>query len=157
MIYCVLSLHTDGQKMAKKLSIQISKETKCVKRLLTEYNACCQSFSEPETEQINFPQALDSSKVGETLQNYGVSCTIASGRRREIIDAYLALTRSKEDISMLIQEAENIVTYYQKRRKVIVKEIEHVSQHGLFQQGDHCDVCVVVLVHVSATPLFLTI
>ena len=41
--------------------------------------------------------------------------------------AYLALTHSKEDISMLKQEAENIVTYYAERRKVIVKEIEHMS------------------------------
>ena len=116
------------QKIAKKLSLQISKETKCTKSFLEEYNAC-ESFGEASADRIDLPQALDPSNIGERLQKFGVWCTVyvASGQRREIMDAYLALCRSKEDICMLKEEAENAVAYYEEKRKIIMKEIENIS------------------------------
>ena len=108
--------------------MQISKETKCTKSLLQEYNAC-ESFGEASVDRIDLPEALDPSNIGERLRKFGVWCTVfvASGRRREIMDAYLALCRSKEDIRMLKEEAENVVAYYEEKRKIITKEMEYLS------------------------------
>ena len=88
-------------------------------------------------DRIDLPEALDPSNIGERLQKFGVWCTVlASGRRREIIDAYLALCRSKEDIRMLTEEAENVVAYYEEKRKIIMKEMEHISVNtDLFSRG----------------------
>lgn len=72
MSYCGL----DGQKIAKKLSVQISKETNSLKSLLLEYNACISADS-----TISVAEALDPPTIEEKLRELGYSCN-----RREEAD-----------------------------------------------------------------------
>ena len=58
IVHCYLA---DGQKIAKKLSLQISKETKKIKELLPEFNACHVVVSKHEPLQLQ--EVLDSSKL----------------------------------------------------------------------------------------------
>ena len=114
---------TDGQKIAKKLCVQISKETRTIRSLLADYHAC-QSNTEVSCDFISLSEALNPCAVGDKLQVVGVWCSIATGDRQAIIDAYLTLCRSKEEISMLTEEARNVTVYYEEQRKAVLKELE---------------------------------
>ena len=94
MVHVIISLSSDGQKIAKKLSQQISKETNVIKPLLKEYNSCC---TQPHHE-LNIADALDPSVLAEQLEQSGsiIPASISSGKKREAIDAYLLIIRSKE-------------------------------------------------------------
>ena len=99
------------KKIAKKLSFQISKETKSVKNLLEEYSACQPSLS----DKICLPEALDPSFIGDRLHKIGTWGSVASGKRRAVIDAYLAACRSREEIEMLREDALNTCTFYERK------------------------------------------
>lgn len=117
---------TDGQKIAKKLCVQISKETRTIRSLLADYHAC-QSNTEVSCDFISLSEALDPCAVGDKLQVVGVWCSISTGDRRAIIDAYLTLCRSKEEISMLTEEARNVTVYYEEQKKAVLKELDCLS------------------------------
>ena len=72
---------------------------------------------------ITLNEAFDPLILSSKLQSYGCF-HIATGNRRDIIDAYLLLSRSKEELLMLRQESNNIVEFYEKQLSVIVGYIE---------------------------------
>ena len=67
------------------------------------------------------------SVLEDQLKQLGTWCSVASGEKREIIDSYLILCRSKEEISMLKENADNCVAYYKNRKDVILEEISKRS------------------------------
>ncbi len=102
--------------------------------LLKEYNACGGGGN--ETEDMSLTEALNVDTIEARLQNTSMSCTLAHGKKREIIDAYLALCRSNEELQMLKDEADNIVMYYEKHKKIILLELEHLSHNiNSFSRG----------------------
>ena len=123
---------SDGQKIAKKLSFQISKETKSVKKLLEEYSACQSSLP----DKIYLPEALDPSFIGNKLHKMGTWGSVASGKKRAIIDAYLAACRSKEEIEMLKEDASNNCAFYERKFEIITAKLQSLSsQEDLFSRG----------------------
>ena len=103
----------DGQKIAKKLmGIQIGKETRSIKVLLTEYNA------PSDEDQLSLVEVLNIQEVEARLQKYSVTCTLATGEKRVVIDAYLALCRSEEELAMLSQEAKKHCNILQKEESI---------------------------------------
>ena len=56
-VHVLVQITTDGQKVAKKLSSQITNETKGIKALLPEYNACLPASG--VMESVNMKQALN--------------------------------------------------------------------------------------------------
>ena len=91
--------------------------------MLEEYQAC-QSGPNPSLT-ITLSEALDPSLVESRLREVGSFCaSVAYGKKREIIDSYLSLCRSKEEIYMLKQEAQNVVSYYRQRKEILLKELE---------------------------------
>lgn len=143
--------YADGQKIAKKLSIQIGKETKSVRSLVEEYHAC---LSTSDESNLSFDEALNPSTMAIKLENFGMWChSVASGKKREIIDAYLMLCRSKEDMCMLKEEAENIVLYYEHRKKCIVLTLQELQSTtaDCFSRG--ATVLLYRLLHVANTLL----
>ena len=58
----------DGQKIAKKLSVQISKETKKIKSLLPEYNACQVVIGGDSAPLLLLEEALDPSLLAAVLK-----------------------------------------------------------------------------------------
>ena len=55
-LHIVLLFILDGQKLAKKLSQQIGKETNTVTRLVQEHNSCCHD----KTDSVPLTQRTDS-------------------------------------------------------------------------------------------------
>ena len=111
--------HTDGQKIAKKLATQVTKETNSVKSLVYEYNALTRAGG--ESSEIGITEALDPHNIEGQITEFSSVCnTVASGRKRQIMDAYLSLCRSKEEVSLLKNECCNICRYYHQRQKSIL-------------------------------------
>ena len=126
--YQIFHTFTDGQKIAKKLSLQIKKEIKGIQSLVEEYRACTGT-----TSGDTLTDALDPASIGIRLHQLGSWGAVATGRRREIIDAYLTLRRSNEEIEMLEQDARNCVVFYERKKQMIACELEYRSD--LFSRG----------------------
>ena len=123
---------TDGQKIAKKLSVQLSKETKKIKALLPEFNAC-QSVIEGRSS-LTLDEALDPSKLSVLLQPN--ASRFPSKCRQELIDAYIMVKRTTEEIEMLESEMRNTKQYYVDRKSTVQTTIESFSQKGdAFSRG----------------------
>lgn len=91
---------------------------------LEEYHACL-STRETSADFITYSEALDPSLVEVQLHIYGAStASVASGEKQEAIQAYLTLSRSKEEIDMLKEDAANIVAYYVRRKKVVYTQLQ---------------------------------
>ena len=63
----------DGQKIAKKLSQQITKETSSMKRLLSEYNSIC--CTPDAYDFLSFSEALSNGVIEGRLNGFGSSCS----------------------------------------------------------------------------------
>ena len=117
--YIIISL----LKIAKKLCNQITKETKSLKALLYKYNAF------DEVPNITLAEAQDPLRIEERLRDFGCwhSSVLATGKKRQIIDAYLSLCRSNEELFMLEEEAASMTTYYEKRKISIIAVMTRLS------------------------------
>ncbi len=126
-------MFTDGQKIAKKLLFQISKETKSLQSLLQKYNAC---ESDEAASDLTIAEALDPANIEERLKTFGcLYAAVATGRKRQIIDAYLRLCRSNEELSMLKEDTSNMCIYYEERKKCITDELRDQSNSDSFSRG----------------------
>lgn len=109
VLFRYLSTTLIGHKIAKKLSIQISKK---IKELLPEFNAC-QSVVD-ESGPITLEEASDPVKLTATLHgNFSHS-------KRELIDAFFRMKRA-EEVSMFSMEITCITEHYEC-------EVEHVQK-----------------------------
>lgn len=113
----------DGQKIAKRLSGQILKESKRIKTLLLDYNMC--PFQIEISPEEAFDPSILSSKLDSTLQSR------SSLMKQDIIQTSLLIQRSKEEIAMLQCEIENTLTFYQQKVKSIDAEIIKLTQEKL--------------------------
>lgn len=129
IIIIVLILYIDGQKIAKKLCTQISRETKSLKSLLREYNACDYvSDTSLLNDSVTISEALEPSLIEVRLKGFGSWYnTVATGKKRQIIYAYLGLCRSTEEISILKQESRNLVVFYEMKRTSILEKLTTFS------------------------------
>ena len=109
--------NTDGQKIAKKLSIQITKETKQLQELVQEYNAyltlCSNTHLQPITDmqEAKDPSMLQS-KVTSTAVLHKHHGTLSSAKKLDIINAHLMVARAKEEMLLLKAEMFNTIMYY---------------------------------------------
>ena len=97
MIMMLLLFYVDGQKIATKLSKQITKETKNLKSLRQDYNACLSQ--DDSSGIIAIEKVLDPVKLEDWLRALGVWCLGTVPEKREVMDSYLILCRSKEGTS----------------------------------------------------------
>ena len=145
-----MSTVVDGQKIAKKLSRQVTNETKRLRVLLEEYNIC-QLIVNSSSTQITLDEALDpivlSSKLGVHAD------TTVSKPHQDIIEAYLQMKRSNEEILLLEKEMANTIQFYAEQQKSLLTLIDQMKQgrisesnpfsrgaiallHALFQRRD---------------------
>ena len=118
------------------LGQQLSKETSSIKCLLDEYNGRCATSK--AYYFLTMSEALSKGVIEGRLQGLGTSySSIATGSKREIIDAYLMLTRAMEEIQMLQKEIENMLNYYSRREKCILLKLTELSddQHRRYIRG----------------------
>lgn len=115
----------DGQKIAKKLSLQINKEARAIRKLVGEYDVL--QAGDTSTPLLTMEEALDPEQVRTRLQAMGTCTAIATGEKREVIDSYLLLCRSREEIQLLKHEVHNLVSYYENAKKVLEDETRRRS------------------------------
>ncbi len=116
-------LHVDGQKIAKKLSRQVTSETKRLRTLLEEYNICQLVFNNSSI-QITLDEALDPEFLSSKLH----ADTTLSKPHQDIIEAYLQMKRSNEEIVLLESEMANTIHFYAEQRKVLLTLIDQMKQ-----------------------------
>ncbi len=86
-----------------------------MKCLLSDYNLLCATSM--VYDSLTMAEVLSTGILEGRLNGLGTSCsTVASGSMREIIDAFLIMQRSQEELVMLQQESQNVVLYYQQRQ-----------------------------------------
>ena len=100
----------------------MSKETRNLKGLLEEYNAC-QTIA--NSGNLTLPDVLDSSTLADMLNS---KLTAYKPDRQEIINAYVMLTRSHEEMEMLQGEMGNVLHYYEDRVAAIQSALDECSQ-----------------------------
>ena len=103
----------DGQKVAKRLSVQIAKETKKVTHLLQQYNDCT----------IVHPTGNVSVSLQDVLNPQDAfwhSCSITTCKanpavphsvKQELIRSHLLIKRSSEELDMIKEEMGSTVKY----------------------------------------------
>ena len=107
--------HADGQKIAKKLSRGISKETDRARQFLDEYNAilraegCFAAVPVSEVLSLSLKFWCD----GDCLQK---GCEkVPLSIQKEMIDAYLRTKRTSEEIKLVEQEMRNVIEYLHRK------------------------------------------
>ena len=120
-----MSTVVDGQKIAKKLSRQVTNETKRLRVLLEEYNIC-QLIVNSSSTQITLDEALDPTVLSSKL---GVHAdTTVSKPHQDIIEAYLQMKRSNEEILLLEKEMANTIQFYAEQQKSLLTLIDQMKQ-----------------------------
>ena len=128
----------------------MTNETKKLRTLLEEYNIC-QLIVNGTSTQITLDDALDPTALSSKL---GVHAdTPLSKPHQDIIEAYLQMKRSNEEIVLLEKEMANTIQFYAEQQKSLLTLIDQMKQaqtqesnsfsrgaiallHGLFRRRD---------------------
>jgi len=121
----LLNVITDGQKIAKKLCSQITSETKGIKALLPEYNACLLASGVMET--LDIKQALDPTELSTLVPS---TFSLASGSKRVLIDSFIMMKRSEEELKLLEIEMENTSNHCNSKARAIDNTLTLLSGRG---------------------------
>ena len=107
---------SDGQKIAKRLSTSITKETGTTRKLLLDYNATLASI-ESESRQVTLEEVLSPDSEFWITQIPPPKPSsqwhhIPWVKKKEMIQAHLLVDRSKEELSLLMEEKQNTLDYW---------------------------------------------
>lgn len=130
----------DGQKIAKKLASSISKEMKKLRQFLEEYNAiCCEVHEEFSPVALSEVISISSDFWGPS------SClsdsTVPWKLKKDIIQAYLVMQRSEEEMDLLKLDMQATIYYWYNRFQCIsrkIKEIDSLDAENSFLRGAKC-------------------
>lgn len=111
----------DGQKIAKRISSQIRRESRKVKKLVEEYNAT--SFLTESASEITVQTALNP----DELMLLADTTNMATGVKHDIVHAYLQKVRSSEEIEILKEDMRNTLHYFQLKQECIKDACEDLS------------------------------
>lgn len=129
--------HLDGQKIAKKLSRGISKETNRTRQLLDEYNATLQAQGCFAPVSVSDVLSLSSKfwQDGDVLQKGHEEVPFSI--QKDIIDAYLRIKRTSEEIKLVEQEMQNVLEYLRRKKESINNQITIYEEcnEGAFNRG----------------------
>ncbi len=121
----ILSL-LDGQKIAKQLSISITKETKTIRKLLNDYNTTL-GLTDGESRQVTLQEVLSPDSefwssqtlllpVSESMSSHS---SISWEKKKEMTQAYLLIKRSNEELCLLSEEKQNTIDYWTEMKDSI--------------------------------------
>ena len=121
--------HADGQKIAKKLSRGISKETNRARQFVDEYNAILQA--EGCFTPVPVSEALSLSSKFWYDEGMQKGCKkVPLSIQKEIIDAYLRTKCTNEEIKLVEQEMRNVIHYLHRKIETIT------NQNNTYQKCD---------------------
>lgn len=93
--------------------------------LLPEFNACQSIVCGDDSQPLQLEEAIEPSKVCLMIEPN--LCSIPK-HNREIIDAYLMIQRSSEEIAMVTSEMQNTLNYYMNQSKSLQDCIQMYCQ-----------------------------
>lgn len=133
---CIMTntLFTDGQKIAKRVSSQINKETRKLKKLVKEYNG---GSILPE---MTMQTALnpDETAIDSDLHVRANSTQISTKDKNDLVHAYLKKIRSSEEIAILKDELKNSLDYLREKQECIKSCCAHSSMcNDVYSRGAH--------------------
>ena len=133
-------IHADGQKIAKKLSTSISKETKRAKQLLVEYNeACSELHHQSPTSLLEILSPSSDFWARLSPAQYAESCQVPWKVRRDIVQAYLLMQGSEEEKQLLKDDMYATLTYWLERIECIAEATKEISSSAdRFSRGATC-------------------
>lgn len=128
--------HADGQKIAKKLSRGISKETNRARQFLDEYNAILQAEGCFAPVPVSEVLSLSSKFWYDEGMQKGCE-KVPLSIQKEIIDAYLRTKRTNEEIKLVEQEMRNVIEYLHRKREIITNQINTYQKcdEDMFNKG----------------------
>lgn len=123
-------------RIAKKLSVQIKKEAEKIKMLLNEYNMIHAATTGDRI--LSVTDVFHSNILFKVLNTkFGTY----SKEKQELIEAYLLLCRSSEELELLNCDMHNAIMYYENRIEIINAAIidnqQDGAQHVQFKSGAH--------------------
>ena len=125
----MLKLHwlllIDGQKIAKRLSTSITKETTLARKLLSDYNTLTGSSTKVTLAEV---LSLDADFWKNPQLSTGVSSDISWSTKKDIIQAYLLVKRSEEELLLLSEEKENVLSYWSDQKKAIEQQLATTTE-----------------------------
>ena len=99
-------MYVDGQKVAKRLSVQIAKETKKVTHLLQQYNDC--TIVHPTGSVSVSLQDVLNPQDAFWLSSFVTTCNatpaVPHSVKQELIRSHLLIKRSSEERNMIRKE-----------------------------------------------------
>ena len=117
---------TDGQKIARRLSISITKETGNARKLLSDY--CAASSLVGSSIQVTLAEVLSpDSDFWKTPPPQSLSPHLSQDLswdvKKDITQAYLLIKRS-EELDLLSEEKNNVLSYWVKQKVIIIQQID---------------------------------
>ena len=139
------SIPADGQKIAKKLSSSITKETKKAKQLHQAYISTYAQLDEHYND-VSFADilAVDSSFWQSPLEEGKSSYGIPFSLKRDIVQSYLLSKRSTEELALLKSSLKNMLKYLElkiHRIEMYVKKLDNAlatSDYTQYEMGAKC-------------------
>ena len=90
-----------------------------MKSLRQDYNACLSQ--DDSSGIITIEEVLDPVKLEERLRALGVWCFGTVPEKREVMDSYVMLCRSKEEQAMLKDELQTLSSFYEIKKDHLLK------------------------------------
>ena len=136
---CLCVCLLDGQKIAKKLSTSISKETRAAKRLLDEYVAA--AYEIDKSKPLPSVQEVLSLNSDFWMSRHHVSTSdsIPWKTKEELVQTYLLIKRCEEEKSMLTADMISTLKYWQNHVNSVTSRLEGIGdQKTQYEHGLQC-------------------
>lgn len=113
------------------MSSGITKETRKAKELLEEYNATCMQISERYCPTVISDVLQTDSNFWQSVSNSEDNLTkdIPWDTQRDIIQAFLLMKRSEEELKLLTDDMQNVLTYWSNRIVSLTATVEELNNH----------------------------
>ena len=123
MLHCAL----DGQKIAKRLSSHINKETNTAKKLLQEYNVATSVVNDSHV-------AVSTDEVLSPDSDFWQPAVSTSSKlpwrtQKEIMSAYSLMKRAGEELSLLSEEVQRVLAYCRQQKELIARQVRHTRSN----------------------------
>ena len=130
-------------KIAKRLTTNIAKETKTVKKLLEDYNIAFSvvtaSFTPHTLSDILSPE----SNFWQGL-TFSTHCKeIPWNVQKDIMSTYVLIKRTDEELSLLNEEMENVLSYCIQRKECILHQLDSIKNNE--------SQCTIIMYNVKGT------
>ena len=130
-------MFTDGQKIAKRLSSGVDKETNRAKQLLEEYNTISSEIY-PLFSPLQLSDILSPDSEMWQKPRSGATSNVPPSLKKDITDAYLMKKRCDEELQLLTTEMHNALDYWRRSAECIKDNIEALrsnSDSDMYSRG----------------------